>query len=81
MEHTHPITDPVEKIVADTLDVAGIKYHRFFNGLDFTLTDGTQIECKAYFCERIVKQLSAHSDVILIQGVAAAESFRKLINR
>lgn len=80
MEHRHSITDPVEKIIADGLTKAGIKYYRFYDGLDFTLEDGTQIECKCYYTKRVNKQLEQHLNVILIQGIDAAKTFINLIN-
>ena len=74
-----PITDPIERIVADALDRAGIPYQRIVRGLDFTLADGTEIECKAYYAERVTRQLARTPNVILIQGRAAAETFHRLL--
>lgn len=79
------ITDPIEKIVADALDRAGIQYacggdEPNCNGLDFYLKGrDTFIECKAYHTPRITEQMSRASNVIAIQGRKAAEVFAEIL--
>lgn len=74
------ITDPVETIVAQALDDAGIRYvhesEMRGGGLDFWLPDfKTTIEVKRFHTERINNQLRAAGDCILIQGMGAAQAF------
>ena len=69
--------DPIEAIVASALDAADIAYRRDCP-LDFEC-DGFAIEVKQFFTPRVTTQLEGRTDVILIQGRAAAEKFAKLI--
>lgn len=76
--------DPVEKIVADALDGAGVAYMRGYDrhALDFELVGiGVYIECKRFHSDRIAEQMSRHENVIAIQGVHAARVFAEMINR
>jgi hypothetical protein len=77
-------TDPIELIVAEGLGRAGIRFtHESDNksqGLDFLLPDfGVLIECKQFPSDRTGEQIAQFSNVILIQGRAAALAFVKLI--
>ncbi len=80
-EHKQPITDPIEKTVAEALTKAGIGFKRLVGGLDFTLDDGTQIECKAFFSDRIYRQAGKHRNAIVIQGYEAARSFARMLEK
>lgn len=76
-------TDPVEIMIADTLDKKGVRYvHETMNkdqGLDFYLPDSDVfIECKRFSSERTAKQIEG-KNVILIQGMKAAKAFRRMI--
>jgi len=71
------MNDPIEKIVADALDAAGVKY-RHDDPLDFEC-GGFSIEVKQFHSERAIRQLAGREDVILIQGRAAAEAFARLV--
>lgn len=71
--------DPIERIVADALDGAGIPYRRDAP-LDFEC-EGFAIECKQFWSERAIRQLKGRSDVILIQGRVAAWAFAGLSAR
>lgn len=83
------MTDPVEKIVADALDAAHIRYTRperaephvpYQPTLDFHLTDlGVYIECCQFYTERKVRQLAGAAEVILIQGRRAAQAFATML--
>lgn len=81
------IDDPVEAIVADALDDAGIDYiheserNGVYQNVDFYLPGyDIWIECKAFPCgKRVAKQLADKENIILIQGREAAEGFRRLI--
>ena len=70
--------DPIEKIIADALDGAGIKY-RHDDPLDFECA-GFAIEVKQFYSARALRQLDGRSDVILIQGRGAAKAFASMIN-
>jgi hypothetical protein len=78
-----PITDPVEKVIADALDTAGYIYivgteHK---ALDFYLPDfDIWIECKRFHSPRIDDQLSRRPNIILIQGMEAALAFNAMLN-
>ncbi len=76
------ITDPVEKIVAGVLDHRGIRYVHEHKGLDFYLPDqDIYIECKQFHTDRSNGQLKRAENIILIQGIRAAEVFSVLISR
>lgn len=81
---THGLpTDPIERIVAVALRAAGIAYE-MPNGstgdLDFYLPEpDVRIECKQFYSPRIAEQMSRFSDVIVIQGRAAAEQFARMV--
>ena len=78
--------DPIEKIVADTLDAFGIAYHadgekgNQDKRLDFYLPHHDLfIECKQFHTKRTADQLTRHENVIVIQGKKAALFFKSLI--
>lgn len=80
--HPSQVSDPVERVVDEALRSAGIAFHRPPGGpdLDFVLTEsGVQIECKRMFTPRIAGQMERHKNVIVIQGLQAAETFAALI--
>jgi hypothetical protein len=76
--------DPLEKIIADALDVCGIKYQTGFggenpSGLDFRLPSGVEIEVKRFHTPRISEQMSRSSEVIALQGESAVRFFAMLL--
>jgi len=83
--------DPVEKIVAEALDQAGINYERdkevmpgsdWSHSIDFYLTDMLLwIEVCQFHTPRKIEQLRSLPNVILIQGIGAALSFASFINQ
>ena len=75
------IVDPIEKIIADALDGAGISYRHESDGapLDFAVGD-VLIEVKQFHSERTNAQLSKHHNVILVQGITAACWFARSIS-
>jgi hypothetical protein len=75
------ITDPVEGAVASALDNAGFHYDSpADNGLDFFVVGmDTYIECKAYYTDRILKQMKLTKNIIVIQGIGAALAFAALL--
>lgn len=87
------ITDPIERIIADALTMAGIAFVHESQaivwpefpkgprrGLDFWLPDdGLFIECKAYHSDRIARQTTYAENIIVIQGKRAAQAFARLI--
>lgn len=76
------IPDPVEKIIADALDKAGIGYRRDDAlGLDFALAGDIYIEVKAYYSPRVTEQMSRAQSVIAIQGIEAAKWFAAAITK
>lgn len=79
-------TDPMERIVADALDAAGISYATDLgggnpSGLDFRLAGGVEIEVKRFHSPRIAEQMSRAENVIAIQGIEAARFFAALLHR
>lgn len=77
------LTDPMERIIADALDAANIRYKTGHGGhapLDFYLIDfDVHIEVKQFHSNRIAEQMSRAPNVIAIQGRAAAEWFARRI--
>lgn len=74
--------DPIERIIATTLDDLGVSYSVENNEqrLDFYLPDqAIYIEVKQFYSERTIRQMQDREDVILIQGRVAALGFRDLI--
>lgn len=76
--------DPMELIIADGLKRADIRFvHESDNksqSLDFSLPDfGVYIECKQFPTDRTSAQIAPFSDVIVIQGRAAAHLFVSMI--
>jgi hypothetical protein len=68
--------DPMEQIIADALDEAGIAFttpsqRRDATGLDFRLENGVEIEVKRFHSPRIAEQMSRAPNVIAVQGEAA----------
>ena len=75
------IADPVELVIATALNAKGIKYqHEAANGLDFYLPDAdVYIECKRFHSDRIGEQMKRAENVIVIQGMTAAQFFAKTV--
>ena len=75
------VTDPMEKIIADALDRASIRYHMENHAkLDFYLPDhDLYIEVKQFNSERVTRQMARAPNVIAIQGVKAAEWFATIL--
>lgn len=76
--------DPIELIIADGLNRAGIRFtHESDNkgqALDFYLPDrGVYIECKQFPTDRTSAQIAGFANVIVIQGRQAAHTFVALI--
>lgn len=73
------MTDPMENIIASALDRAGIRYfteNKNHAKLDFYLPDhDLYIEAKQFHSERTSRQTAQIPNVIVIQGVKAAEWF------
>lgn len=75
--------DPLEEIIADALDAAGVPYERPADGLDFVLRNhwsGVAIECNRYFSPRLPPQIEGVSDVIVVQGMRAARVLAEMID-
>lgn len=70
-------TDPVEAIIAEALDRAGISYvcDDAKSGLDFAISGGPHIEVKRFHSKRIAEQMSRVENIIAIQGIDAARWF------
>jgi hypothetical protein len=78
--------DPLELMISDALDAAGVAFIRERDNrdqrLDFYLPGpGVYIECKQFHSERISDQIRPFANVIVIQGRTAAETFCKMIAR
>ena len=70
-------SDPVEKIIKECLDNLSIAYRRD-DPLDFEC-QGFAIECKQFATPRTAAQIGLRTDVILIQGMAAARAFADML--
>jgi hypothetical protein len=70
------VIDPVERIIADALDAAGLAYTRGPEtpaGLDFHLPlFDLHIECKQFHSPRIAGQMARAGNVVAVQGIGAA---------
>ena len=76
------ISDPIERIVAEALTAAGIRWTAGNNQqrLDFHLPDlGIKIECKQFPTPRTAAQIADEPNVIVVQGRAAAKWFASLL--
>lgn len=81
-----PSIDPMEAIIADALDSAGIRYttpssrRQHSGGLDFRLEGyGVEIEVKQFHSSRISEQMASATDVIAVQGRMAVKFLANLI--
>lgn len=80
------MTDPMEQIIADALDAAGIQYTSDFNGgnparPDFYLPEvDVYIEVKRFHSPRIADQMSRAPNVIAVQGKLAVEWLAAMIS-
>lgn len=83
------ITDPVERIIADALIEKGIVFHvdgspKNKTGLDFKIPQvngALFIECKRMHTPRISEQTARAENIIVIQGLSAAETFARWISK
>jgi hypothetical protein len=77
------ICDPVEREVARALSLIGQQFRRGRSSgeADFILQSGVQIECKAFFSERAIRQMDGKKAAILIQGADAAQWFSEAIQK
>lgn len=76
--------DPLEQVIADALDDAGIPYLSDHDGtnpshLDFRLSSGIEIEVKRFHTPRIAEQMARADNVIAIQGEDAVRFFASLV--
>lgn len=71
-----PITDSMERLIADALDDAGIAYRRdHVSRLDFYLCDlDVHIEVKRMHSPRIANQTARVNNVIVAQGLEAVRA-------
>ena len=78
------ILDPVERSIAELLNSLKINYihdsEKGSGNLDFYLPDhDLHIECKAFYSERIIKQIKDKRNVIVVQGYKSADFLRDLL--
>jgi hypothetical protein len=80
------LSDPIEQIIADGLDAAGIRFvheskaKELTLSLDFYLPDFCIfIECKQFWSENLNNQMQRASNIIAIQGRAAAYAFAAMV--
>lgn len=79
-------SDPVERVVAEALTMAGVAFvddrDPRAKNLDFYLPDfDVFIEVKQFHANRIARQMAKVENIIVIQGLSAAQTFAKIINR
>lgn len=74
----------MERIIADALEEAEIAYIRgkATGELDFYIVgSGVWIECKRFYSPRIANQMARQSNVIAVQGMAAARQLATWIKQ
>lgn len=83
------LTDPLEQLIEDALEVAGVRYVRDVQtegpdgpSLDFyiPLTE-TYIEVTRAYTPRKIRQLGSAENVILLQGERAVRAFAILLRQ
>jgi hypothetical protein len=68
------INDPMEKLIASALHIAGVEYEHERAGLDFFLPSfGLYIEVKRFHSDRIADQMARADNIIAVQGEAAVK--------
>lgn len=82
------LDDPIEQIIADGLDAAGILYvhesqsKELTLALDFYLPDFCIfVECKQFWSENLNNQMRRASNIIAIQGRSAAHAFVSMLRK
>lgn len=81
------ITDPMERLIADALDGAGVSYETDSGGgnplgLDFFVPAwDLHIEVKRFHSARVAEQMSRAPNVIVAQGEVAVRRLAELIGR
>jgi hypothetical protein len=84
------VTDPLERQVATSLDIAGIAYiHESDSkgtdrtrGLDFYVPSiNVYIEIKQFHSPRIEQQMSRVENIIVLQGAGAVRAFIHLLHK
>ena len=81
------MNDPLEQLLADTLDAAGIRYLTGDGGhnragLDFYLPDqDLHIEVKRFHSDRIAGQMARAPNVIAVQGEASVRWLADLLKK
>lgn len=76
------ISDPMERILAEAMSLAGINYEHETSGatpLDFYLPPAVHIEVKQFHSPRIAAQMARADNVIAVQGRGAVEWLAKLL--
>lgn len=84
MNANDAIKDPMERLIAEALDRAGIDYVTDLGGgnpsnLDFRLSNGVEIEVKRFHSPRIADQMARADNVIAAQGEDAVKFLADLI--
>lgn len=65
---------PIEAIIAEALETAGLEFETNKLGLDFYLPDiDLYIECKQFYAPRIAEQMARADNIIVVQGRRAAQ--------
>ena len=77
-------TDPMEGLIEEALQDAGIGYVTDFGGgnpsvLDFRLQNGVEIEVKRFHSPRVAEQMARVPNVIVAQGEDAVAFLADLI--
>lgn len=76
------ITDPMELLIAEALEAAGVEYEYERLGLDFYLPAlDLFIEVKRFHSPRIAGQMERAENVIAVQGLTAVQTMSALIRR
>lgn len=81
------MTDPLERMVAEALTKAGIRFITDYgganpSGLDFRLPDlDLEIEVKRFHSDRIAGQMARADNVIVLQGDTSVRWFCQMVGR
>jgi hypothetical protein len=81
------VTDPMEALIADALESAGVMFVTDYGGhspagLDFFLPEqDVHIEVKRFHSERIAEQMARAPNVIAVQGETAVRWLASIMRR
>jgi len=85
MSKKYKITNPVEKPIAEILESHCLEYEHDnvkSSNLDFYIPSfDIYIECKAFYSDRIIRQIKDKGNVIVVQGEESAKFLKTLLQK